>query len=219
MIPPYGRRVLLVEEPIAASLGAGMAIDEPAGSMVLDIGGGTSDIGVMSLGDVVQARSLRCAGNAMDEAIVRHVRRKHELKIGIANAERIKIEAGTASVTPAVEQAEIHIRGRDLREGRPKTVVLGPADIAEALDAPIEEIADFVQRTLEDLPPEVSTDICERGITLTGGGALLDQLSFELERRVGVPFTVPDNPMQCVVRGAAKLLDSLKIREHLLIKP
>ena len=213
------RRVYLVEEPIAAALGAGMPVDDPAGSMVLDIGGGTSDIGVMSLGDVVEARSLRCAGNAMDEAIVRHVRRRHELKIGLASAERIKIEAGTASVLPNGRQAQIHIRGRDLREGRPKSIVLGPADIAEALAGPLGEIADFVQRTLEDLPPEVSTDICERGIMVTGGGARLDRLTAELERRVGVAFAVPDNPMHCVVRGSAMLLESLKRRQHLLIKP
>jgi rod shape-determining protein MreB len=173
----------------------------------------------MSHGDVVEARSLRCAGNAMDEAIVRHVRRKHELKIGLADAERIKTEAGTASTLPHGRQAQIHIRGRDLREGRPKSIVLGPSDIAEALDGPVGEIADFVQRTLEDLPPEVASDICEHGITITGGGAKLDRLNAELERRVGVAFTVPDNPMHCVVRGSAMLLESLKQREHLLIRP
>ena len=122
----------------------------------------------------------------MDEAIIRYVRRKHQLLIGEANAERIKIEAGSAMTSVNGRATEIHIRGRDLRQGRPKSIVLGPHDIAEALEAPIEEIAEFVQRALEDLPPEVSTDICERGIHLTGGGALLDKLDIELERRVGV---------------------------------
>ena len=114
---------------------------------------------------------------------------------------------------------EIHIRGRDLRQGRPKSIVLGPQDIAEALEDPIEDIADFTQRALEDLPPEVSTDICERGIYLTGGGALLDKLDIELERRVGVKFIVPDNPMQCVIKGTAMVMADLPAREHLLIKP
>jgi len=213
------RRVHLIEEPVAASLGAGMPIDEPSGSMVVDIGGGTTDIAVLSLGGVVQARSLRCAGNAMDEAIIKYVRRTHQLLIGEANAERIKIEAGTAMAGSNGRDAEIHIRGRDLRQGRPKTVVLGPPDIASALAAPIGEIADFVQRSLEDMPPEVAGDVCDRGIQLTGGGAQLDKLGLELERRVGVRFRVPENPMYCVIRGSAAVLENLSFREHLLIKP
>ena len=213
------RRVFLIEEPVAASLGAGIAIDEPAASMVVDIGGGTTDIAVLSLGDVVQARSLRVAGNVMDESIIRYVRRKHQLVIGHANAERIKIEAGTASLIPNGRAAEIRIRGRDLRQGKPKTAVLGPHDIAEALEAPIEEIAEFIQRAIEDLPPEVSSDVCDRGIWLSGGGSQLDKLDVELERRVGVKFIVPDNPMHCVVKGTALVLESLGDREHLLIKP
>jgi rod shape-determining protein MreB len=187
--------------------------------MVVDIGGGTTDIAVLSLGGVVQARSLRCAGNAMDEAIIRFVRRRHQLLIGEANAERIKIEAGTAVAAVNGRDTEIHIRGRDLRQGRPKSIVLGPHDIAEALEDPIEEIAEFTQRALEDLPPEVSTDICERGINLTGGGALLDRLDVELERRVGVKFRVPENPTQCVVKGTMLVMEQLSAREHLLIKP
>ncbi|MDX2288681.1 MAG: rod shape-determining protein [Hyphomicrobiaceae bacterium] len=213
------RRVLLVEEPVAAAIGAGLPVDEPRGSMVVDIGGGTTDIGVMSLGGVVQARSLRCAGNAMDEAIIRYVRRKHQLLIGEVNAERIKVEAGTASAGSNGRALEIHIRGRDLRQGRPKSIVLRPADIAEALDGPIDYMAEFVQRSLEDLAPEVSADICERGICLTGGGALLEGLGPELERRVGVTFTVPDNPMHCVIRGSSIIMQELAAREHLLIAP
>ncbi len=213
------RKVYLVEEPVAASLGAGLPVDEPAGAMVVDIGGGTTDIAVLSLGGVVQARSLRVAGNTMDEAIIRFVRRTHQLLIGEGNGERIKIEAGSAVVAPGVRNAEIHIRGRDLRQGRPKSVVLGPADIAQALQDPIEEMAEFVQRSLEDLPPEVSSDICDRGIHLTGGGALLDKLDQELERRVGVKFIIPDNPTHCVVLGTAAIMQQMNKREHLLIKP
>jgi rod shape-determining protein MreB len=213
------RKVYLIEEPVAAALGAGLPVDEPTGSMVIDIGGGTTDIAVLSLGGVVEARSLRLAGNAMDEAIIRYVRKRHQLLIGESNAERIKIEAGSAMAGVNGRHTEIHIRGRDLRIGRPKSIVLGPHDIAEALEGPIEEMAEFIQRTLEDLPPEVSTDICERGIHLTGGGALLDKLDLEFERRVGVRFMRPEHPMHCVVKGSAMVLGALQQREHLLIRP
>jgi rod shape-determining protein MreB and related proteins len=213
------RKVYLLEEPVAAALGAGLPIDEPTGSMVVDIGGGTTDIAVLSLGGVVQARSLRVAGNAMDEAIIRHVRRKHSLLIGESNAERIKIEAGTAMLEPSDKSSEIHIRGRDLRQGRPKSAILGPHDIADALSVPIDELSEFIQRALEELPPEVSTDICERGIHLTGGGALLDRLDQELTRRIGVQFIVPENPMHCVIEGTRLVFEQFAKREHLLIKP
>ena len=213
------RKVFLIEEPVAAASGAGLPVDEPKGSMVVDIGGGTTDIAVLSLGGVVQARSLRCAGNAMDEAIVRYVRRKHQLLIGEANAERIKMEAGSASRDFNGEAAEIYIRGRDLRQARAKTVVLGPHDIAEALEDVVEEISEFIQRAIEDLPPEISTDVCERGISLSGGGANLARLDVELERRIGIPCIIPERPQNCVIDGSASILANLKEREHLLIKP
>lgn len=213
------RQVYLIEEPVAAAIGAGLPIDEPTGSMVLDIGGGTADIAVLSLGGVVQARSLKVAGNAFDEAIIRYVRREHQLLIGEANAERIKIEAGTASTLVNGRHAEIHIMGRDLKQGRPKTIVLTPQDIALALTEPMERLAEFIQRTLEELPPELANDVCERGVRITGGGALLDKIDIELERRVGVKFVIPDTPMHCVVRGSARVLQQLQAREHLLIRP
>lgn len=213
------RRVYLIEEPVAAALGAGLAIDQPAGSMVVDIGGGTSDIAVLSRGGLVQSRSLRCAGHAMDEAIIRYVRRRHQLLIGEVNAERIKIEAGTACPMINGRHAEIHIRGRDLKQGRPKSIVLAPHDVADALADPLEELAEFIQRSIEDLPPAISTDICERGVHLTGGGALLDKLDSELERRVGIKFRVPARPTQCVVNGSAAVLQHLTARQHLLITP
>lgn len=213
------RRVYLVEEPVAAAIGAGMRIDEPRGSMVVDIGGGTTDIAVLSLGGVLLARSLRCAGNAFDESIIRFVRRQHHLLIGEANAERIKIEAGSAIIGADSRDVDIHIRGRDLRQGRPKSIVLNPGNIAEALDAPIDNICEFIQRGLEDLPPDIAADICERGICLTGGGALIDGLHTEFARRVGVAFTVPDRPMHCVIRGSATILEDLESRQHLLLTP
>lgn len=213
------RRVYIVEEPVAASIGAGLAIDEPRGSMVVDIGGGTTDIAVLSLGGVLLARSLRCAGNAFDEAIIRYVRRRHQLLIGEANAERIKIEAGTAVAGDTSRDVDIHIRGRDLRQGQPKSIVLTPSDIAEALDGPIDMICDFLQRSLEDLPPDIASDICEKGICLTGGGALIDGLDVEFSRRIGVTFSVPEAPMHCVIRGSAAILENLDQRQHLLLTP
>jgi rod shape-determining protein MreB and related proteins len=213
------RRVYLVEEPVAASLGAGLPVDDPTGAMVVDIGGGTTDIAVLSAGDVVQARSLRVAGNAMDDAIVRYVRRTHQLLIREANAERIKIEAGSAMTEVSLRDTEIHIRGRDTRMGRPKSAVLRPEHVAEALADPVEAMAEFIQRALEELPPKVSAGIVDKGIHLTGGGALLDRLDQELTRRVGVRFHVPENPMHCVINGTAIMLQNLQQREHLLIRP
>ncbi len=213
------RRVELLEEPIAAAIGAGLPVDEPTGSMVVDIGGGTTDIAVLSLGGIVQSRSLRCAGNALDEAIIRYIRRRHKLVIGEINAERIKIEAGRAAIDLDDPGPEIHISGRDLRLGRPKSIILGSNDIAEAMENPIEDIAEFILRSLEDLPPEVSTDICERGIYITGGGALLSGIDRELGRLVGVKFVIPEKPLECVIRGSAIVLQDLEARQHLLATP
>jgi rod shape-determining protein MreB and related proteins len=213
------RKAYLIEEPVAASLGAGLPIDGPQAFMVVDIGGGTTDIAVLAGGNVAQARSLRVAGNAMDEAIMRYVRRRHGLVIGEANAERIKIEAGTALAQPNGRQIEIHIKGRDLKQGRLKTVVLGPGDMAEALSGPVAEMAEFVQRALEDLPPKIAEDVMGRGIVLTGGGALLDRLDQALTQRIGVTCVVPQSPMHCVIKGTAAVLESLEERQHLLIGP
>jgi rod shape-determining protein MreB len=213
------RRVYLLEEPVAAALGAGLPIDNPTAFMVVDIGGGTTDIAVLSEGNVVQARSLRVAGNAMDEAIMRHVRRKHGLVIGESNAERIKIEAGTALAQPNGRQVEVRIKGRDVRVGDAQETVVTPADMAQALAAPIAAIAEFVRRSLEDLPRPEAADIERQGIVLTGGGALLDRLDRALEQSVGVKFHVPPTPMHCVIRGSAAVLESLDLRENLLIAP
>jgi rod shape-determining protein MreB len=211
------REVYIVEEPVAAALGAGLNLDDGRGAMVVDIGGGTTDIAVLSEGGVIEARSLRCAGNAMDEAIIRYVRRQHQLVIGEANAERIKIEAGSASRAQDGADVEVHIRGQDVETGRFKEVVLGPSDVAVALEAPISDIGDFVRRVLEDLEPEIAAAVVDRGVTLTGGGALLDRLDLELARRVGVRFYVPANPMHCVVKGSAAVLERLSEHGHLLI--
>src|SRR5262249_20220925 len=156
-------------------------------------------IAVLAEGNVVQARSLRVAGNAMDEAIVRHVRRKHHLVLSEASAERIKIEAGTALAVPNGRAVEIHIKGRDVREGRMKSAVLTRADMAEALLRPVGEIAEFIERAIEDLPGQVAAEVMAKEIALTGGGALLDHLDAALGRRLGVTFKVSDTPMHCVI--------------------
>jgi len=213
------RSVHLIAEPVAALLGAGVPVQEAPGTMVVDIGGGTTDIAIISHGKVITARSLRCAGHAMDEAIIRYVRRRHHLVIGQSSAERIKIEAGTASAAANGRDADIHIRGRDLRRGRFKSVVLGPPHVAEALDAPISEIVEFAQRALEEVPAEVAADINERGIVLTGGGAMLDKLDEELTRRLGIECTLAEDPMRCVIRGAALVLEGLADNSHLFLSP
>ena len=211
------RKVYLIAEPVAASVGAGISIGEQGGAMVLDIGGGTSDIAALSGGSVVSARTLRVAGNAMDEAIVRYVRRRHQLLIGEANAERMKIEVGSALATPDGRTAEVHIRGRDLQHGRAKAIVLRARDVAEALVEPVETLAEFVQRALEDLPPDILGDIAHRGVHLTGGGALLDKLDVALSRSIGIKFRVEQNPMHCVVKGSAAVLAALDRHERLLM--
>jgi rod shape-determining protein MreB len=214
-----GRRVHLLEEPVAAALGADLPVDGRRAFMVVDVGGGTTDIAVLAEGNVVQARSLRVAGNAMDEAITRYVRRRHQLVIGETNAERIKIEAGTALAMPNGRQVEVHIKGRDLRAGRMKSAVLTEVDMAEALARPVAEIGDFIERTIEDLPPPVAAEVTSQPIALTGGGALLDRLDAVLARRLGLTFKVPETPMHCVIRGSAAVLQSLDLRQHLLVGP
>jgi len=211
------RTVQLIAEPVAALLGAGVPVGEAAGSMVVDIGGGTTDIAIVSYGKLVASRSLRCAGNAMDEAIIRYVRRRHQLVIGEASAERIKIEAGTATAVANGQPIDIRIRGRDIKRGRLKGIVLGPHHIAEALADPIDEIAEFAQRAIEDVPAEIAAGIYERGIKLTGGGALLDRLDRELSRRIGVEFALAQDPVRCVIKGTAQVLEQITENDHLLM--
>ena len=213
------RRVHLLEEPVAAALGAGLPVDGRRAFMVVDVGGGTTDIAVLAEGNVVQARSLRVAGNAFDEAIIRYVRRKHRLLVGEASAERIKIEAGTALALPNGRQVEVHVKGRDLREARLKSAVLTQADMAEALAHPVVEIAEFIERAIDDLPAHLAADVKGQSIALTGGGALLEGFDAALARRVGTAFKMPETPMHCVIRGSAAVLQSLDLRQHLLVGP
>lgn len=201
------RKVFLIEEPVAAALGAGLTVTQPRGVMVVDIGGGTTDIAVMSLGGVLYSRSLRTAGNALDEAIINYIRHKHNMLIGEASAESIKIEAGAAIAKVNGRSVEVHIRGRDLRRGVPGQIKLEPPDIAEALETPLALIADGVKLALEQIPPELASDIYEDGICLTGGGALLDKIHVKLSRGTGVKFKVPEDPLRCVAIGTGMALE------------
>jgi rod shape-determining protein MreB len=212
------RRVIMIEEPVAAAIGAKLPIAEPAGSMVVDIGGGTTDIAVLASGGIVKALSVRCAGNSMDESIMRYVRRAHSLIIGEANAERMKIEAGTASRVNG-KAVDVVIRGRDLKNGFPTEVVLRPADIAEALSTPVDTIADAIQRMLEQVPPELAADIADRGVCLTGGGALLHNLDVELSLRTGVEFFLAEAPLHSVINGCGIVLANHQSYESFLIRP
>jgi rod shape-determining protein MreB len=155
----------------------------------------------------------------MDEAIIRYVRRTHGLIIGENNAERIKIEAGSALVQADGRQVEIHIEGRELHHGHMKSIVLGPQDLVNALAGPVQEMAEFIERALEDLPPKIAEEVAARGIVLTGGGALLERLDEALEQKVGVRFLVPSSPMHCVIKGTAAVLEALPEHRHLLIRP
>lgn len=196
--------VRLVDEPMAAAIGAGLPITEPTGSMIVDIGGGTTDIAVVSLGGIVYGRSLRLAGGDMDEAIIQHVKRRHNLLIGEPTAERIKREVGSA--VPLEKPLRVEVKGRHLSEGVPRTVTITDAEIREALSEPIRAIVKAIREALECVPPELCGDIYERGVVLTGGVALLRKLDEHLRNETGLPVLVAEDPLATVVVGAGKLL-------------
>lgn len=196
----------LVEEPMAAAVGAGLPVLDATGSMVVDIGGGTTEVAVISLGDIVTAQSMRVAGDDMDEAIITYIRKKYNLLIGERTAEQIKIEIGSA--LPYDDETSIEIKGRNLVDGLPKNVVISSEEVREALSEPVSKIVDAIRVTLEKTPPELSADIIDSGITLTGGGALLRGLSQLIADEIGMPVTVAANPLDCVALGTAKRLES-----------
>lgn len=201
------RKAFLIQEPVAAAIGIGLPVLAPRGAMVVDIGGGTTDIAVISLGGVIYSKSIRTAGNAFDDAIVNHIRNAHNLLIGQTSAERIKIEAGTAIARANGKVVDIHIKGRDLKKGIPSQIKLGPADIAAALALPLERVGDAVKIALEQIEPELAADIYEDGIYLTGGGALLDKIATKLTRETGVKFITPEDPLRCVAIGTGRALE------------
>jgi rod shape-determining protein MreB len=199
------RKVWLIEEPMAAAVGAGMPVHEARGSMVLDIGGGTSEVAVISLNGIVYAASARIGGDKFDEAIVNYVRRNYGILIGDATAERIKKEIGSAF--PGDEVKEISVKGRNLSEGVPRSFSLNSNEILEALQEPLQGIVQAVKQALEQTPPELGADVAERGIVLTGGGALLRHIDKLLMEETGLPVIVAEDPLTCVARGGGRILE------------
>jgi rod shape-determining protein MreB len=211
------RRVNLIEEPMAAAIGAGLPVTEPSGSLVVDIGGGTTEVAVISLGGIVYARSVRVGGDKMDEAIIGYIRRHHNLLIGESSAERIKMELGAAgAVDPCDEGPCREIRGRDLMNGVPREVMVSQREIADSLAEPVSAIVEAVKVALENTPPELAADIVDRGIVLTGGGALLYRLDQVLRDATGLSVVIAENPLQCVALGTGRALEERKRLSNVL---
>ena len=203
------KQAFLIEEPMAAAIGAGLPVQEATGSMVVDIGGGTTEVAVISLGGIVTSKSIRVGGDALDNYIVNFVKKEHSLMIGERTAEEVKIKIGSAILDNEVEDMEI--RGRDLVSGLPKTLMIKASEIYEALKEPVNNIIDAIKSNLEKTPPELSSDIMEQGIVLTGGGALLNGLDVLITKETGIPVIVAENPLDCVALGTGKALDSIDI--------
>ncbi len=202
------REVYLIEEPMAAAIGAGLPVSEPCGSMVLDIGGGTTEVGVISLNGIVYSESIRIGGDRFDEAIIAYVRRHYGTLIGESTAERIKIEIGAAY--PGKEMREVSVRGRNLAEGVPRSFKLNSNEVLEAIQEPLQGIVSAVRTALERTPPELGSDIAERGMVLTGGGALLTDIDRLLMEETGLPVIVADEPLTCVARGGGRALEMME---------
>ncbi len=200
-------KVWLIEEPMAAAIGAGLPVTEPIGSMVVDIGGGTTEVGVISLQGLAYCRSARVGGDRMDEAITGYVRRNYNLLIGEATAERVKMEIGTARRPPDGTGREAHVRGRDVGRGVPSEITLTEAQVADALSEPVNRIVEVVRAALEHTQPEIAADVIDMGITMTGGGSLLREISAVLADETGLPVRVADNAMSCVALGAGRTLE------------
>jgi len=211
------KEAYLIEEPMAAAIGASLPVEEPTGSMIVDIGGGTSEVAVISLGGVVTSKSLRIAGDEFDEAIVHFVKKEYNLMIGERSAEQIKLTIGNAFPKPKEEYMEV--RGRDLITGLPKNITISSSEINEALKEPINSIVDSIKYTLEKTPPELASDIMDKGIMLAGGGALLSGLDKLIHEETGMPVMIADNPLDCVAIGTGKVLEEIETLKRVLIAP
>lgn len=212
------REVFLIEEPMAAAIGADLPVTEPTGSMIVDIGGGTTEVAVLSLGGIVYARSVRVGGDKMDEAIISYIRRHHNLLVGESTAEKIKKQIGTAYIPPDKEGRMMEIKGRDLIEGVPKEMLLSEHQIAESLVEPVSQIVEAVKIALECTPPELSSDIVDKGIVMTGGGALLNNLDYVLREATKLPVFVADQALSCVALGTGRVLEEYSKLKHVLFK-
>ncbi len=209
------RKVFIIEEPMAAAIGAGLPVHEPTGNMVVDIGGGTSEVAVISLGGIVTASSLRYGGDQLDNAIIQYVKKEYSLMLGERTAEQIKVAIGSAFPMPDEPHAEI--RGRDLIAGLPRTIVVSSEEIRRAIDEPVNQIVAAVRSALDHTPPELSGDIMDRGIVLTGGGALLRGLDERLRHETGMPVLIADRPLECVALGAGKCVEEFEALHEVLI--
>lgn len=203
------REVYLIDEPMAAAIGAGLPITEPSGNMIVDIGGGTSEVAVISLSGIVFSRSVKIGGDKFDEAIISHLKRKYNLLVGERTAEAIKIEIGTAYPTDTIMTMEV--KGRDLGSGLPKTISVNSDEVREAITDPLQEIVGAVREALENTPPELSADIVDRGIMLAGGGGMLRNMDLLLREETGLPVMVAEDPISCVVHGGGKALDQIDL--------
>ena len=210
------RRVFLIEEPMAAAIGAGLPVTEPTGSMVVDIGGGTTEVAVLSLGGIVYSRSVRVGGDKMDEAIIAYIRRNHNLLVGEGSAERIKKEVGSACVPPDGDGGVMEIKGRDLINGVPKELVISERQIAESLAEPVSAIIEAVKVALEHTAPELAADIVDKGIVMTGGGALLENIDLVLRHATGLSVTLAEEPLSCVALGTGRCLEEMKTLKNVL---
>ncbi|MBT4594919.1 rod shape-determining protein [bacterium] len=203
------REVYTIMEPMAAAIGAGLPVEEPVGNMIVDIGGGTTEVAIISLKDVVYCKSVRVGGDEMDRSIVQYIKRKYNLLIGERTAESVKIDIGTAMLTDS-EEREIDVKGRDLVTGVPKTIRMSEQEVFEALAEPVSVIIEAVRSALENAPPELSSDLVDRGIMMAGGGSRLNNLGVLISRETGLPVRVADNPLLCVVEGAGRVLDNFQ---------
>jgi rod shape-determining protein MreB len=209
------RKAYIIEEPMAAAIGAGLPIHEPTGNMVVDIGGGTTEVAVISLGGIVTSQSIRIGGDELDEAIVSYVKKEFSLALGERTAEEIKINLGSAY--PLQEEVRAEIRGRDLVTGLPKTIVVTTEDIRRAVEEPVNAIIDAIKMTLDRTPPELAADIMEQGVVLTGGGALLNNLDARLQHETGMPIVVARDPLNCVALGSGQCLEEFDALKRVLI--
>ena len=215
IIQAGAREVYLIEEPMAAAIGANLEVSEPSGSIIVDIGGGTTEVAVISLGGIVISHSLRIAGDELEEDIVNYIKREMNLAIGETTAEEIKMQIGCAE--PLMTEMSMEIRGRDLTTGLPQNVVVTSTQIGEAMQESINEIVEAVKSTLEKTPPELASDIIEKGIVLAGGGALIKNLDKLLSQKTGMPVYVAEDPLDCVVKGTGKTLEDLERLKNVLI--
>ncbi|AOT72751.1 rod shape-determining protein [Geosporobacter ferrireducens] len=211
------KEAYLIEEPMAAAIGAGLPVEEPTGSMVVDVGGGTTEIAIISLGGIVTSKSIRIGGDELDEAIVQYIKKEYSLMIGERTAEEIKLKIGSAY--PKGKEDKLAIRGRDLVSGLPKTLEISSTEIMEALHEPVNAIVDAIKYTLEKTPPELASDIMEFGIMLTGGGALLDGLDRLVRRETGMPVKIAEEPLDCVALGTGKTIEEIETLRRVLISP